>query len=348
MKIIQNILKLLRDSGFTTRYGTAYQLNDFFTDVDFSQSKDQTAVYMHLITAMESYDGKDRAEVAVYFARLSDFDFDGESLLPAQEEMKGYGEELLRTIACGNYIKTIGRARWQFGYDDFAENVCWVCMRVTVEDMAAFCVPFGEGCEEKPAPPTFRVETLPCSEVSDTGFTINVNIVNTEGKNVTMRGVQYFVKGIGKSDLAIFGVVLFRSSNDDYYQVRSKSVFTGETYSVRGIVVADGVEYQGEWVEVKTGEYIPQPYTVETLRYEVMENSIRLFGKNNHQYPTSFGFCYKTGDEEFFTQWTGEGSGSEFWLDIEKKAGGYSFYAYSFVNTQPRTLVRGEIIDFNI
>lgn len=153
MKIIQRTLELLRVKGFATRYGTAHQLNDFFTDVDFSQSKDNTAAYMHLITAMESYDGKDRAEVAVYFARLCDFDFDGESLLPAQEEMKGYGEELLRSIACGNEMKIIGRARWQFGYDDFAENVCWVCMRVTVEDMAAFCVPFGEGCQPKPEPP---------------------------------------------------------------------------------------------------------------------------------------------------------------------------------------------------
>lgn len=159
MKIIQGILELLRSKGFETRYGTANQINDFFTDVDFSQSFESTGAYMHLITSMETVDGRDRAEVAVYFARLCDFDFDGEKLLPVQDDMKGYGMELLRGIRCGNELKVVGHARWQFGYDDFAENLCWVCMRVTIEDAVAECVPLFEGCQPKPEPPVPPIPT---------------------------------------------------------------------------------------------------------------------------------------------------------------------------------------------
>lgn len=352
MNIVQALIRLLRDAGFETRYGTAYQINDYLTDVDFSQSRGETVAYMHLITSLSSVNGRERGEFSVYFARLCDFDFNGEDLLDIQKELKGYGEELIRSATCGNEVKVLGNARWQFGYDDFAENVFWACLRVTVESTTEECIPFGEGCEKTtPVPQAFRVETLPCSEISDTGFTMNIKIFNPEGKNITSRSVQYFVKGIGSVNSLIFGTTIYSSSINDYYQVRSQVVLTGEVYSVRGIVIADGVEYQGDWVDVKTGEYIPQTYTVNTLRYEINENTIRVYGSNDYRYGTSFGFCYKQEGDDLYTQIRGQGSGSEFWADIEKKAGDWSFYAYSYnipVIGRTRTLVRGEIIDFNI
>ena len=36
---------------------------------------------------------------------------------------------------------TYSDPRWQYGYDDYAENVCWVCLRVTLTASAADCVP---------------------------------------------------------------------------------------------------------------------------------------------------------------------------------------------------------------
>lgn len=195
MKIIQGILELLRSKGFETRYGTAHQLNDFFTDVDFSQSFESTGAYMHLITSMETVDGRDRAEVAVYFARLCDFDFDGEKLLPVQDEMKGYGMELLRGIRCGNELKVVGHARWQFGYDDFAENLCWVCMRVTIEDAVAECVPLFEGCQPKPEPPIPPEIINP--EMKNSGFkfmTVSATIVNKGGVEIDSASVFYRIR----------------------------------------------------------------------------------------------------------------------------------------------------------
>lgn len=198
MRIVQSLIKLLRDAGFETRYGTAYQINDYLTDVDFSQSRSETAAYIHLITSLSSVNGRERGDFSVYFARLCDFDFNGEDLLDVQEELKGYGEELIRSATCGNEVRISGSARWQFGYDDFAENVCWACLRVTVESTTEECVPFGEGCQPKPEPP---VPPTPPEiikpEMKNSGFTfmsVSAIVVNKGGVKIDSASVFYRIR----------------------------------------------------------------------------------------------------------------------------------------------------------
>ena len=140
MMIIDKILELARDKGYTAVYGSPEQVNEILTNVPFANSKDGTVVFMHLVTGSATVDGHDRAVVAVYFASLCDFDFDGEALLPAQERLKDIGKEMLNSIRTGN-VMTYADPRWQYGYDDYAENVCWVCLRVTLTASAADCVP---------------------------------------------------------------------------------------------------------------------------------------------------------------------------------------------------------------
>lgn len=139
--IVDQILKWARDNGYTAVYGSAEQVNEMLTSVPFDTSKDGTAVIMHLIASSETVDGHDRATLAVYFASLCPFDFDGESLLPEQERLKDIGKTLLNDIRRGNEL-SYADPRWQYGYDDYAENVAWVCLRVTLTALAADCVPF--------------------------------------------------------------------------------------------------------------------------------------------------------------------------------------------------------------
>ena len=140
MIFINEIIEWARERGHNAVYGSPEQVNEMLTNVPFSSSTDGTAVIMHLVTASETVDGRDRAVIAVYFASLCDFDFDGESLLPEQERLKGIGKELLNDIRKGNEM-TYDAPRWQYGYDDYAENVCWVCLRVTLTASAADCIP---------------------------------------------------------------------------------------------------------------------------------------------------------------------------------------------------------------
>lgn len=140
MIIIDKILEWARERGYTAVYGSAEQVNEMLNNTPFASSKDDTVVITHLITDSATLDGRDRAVVAVYFSSLCDFDFDGEDLLPEQERLKDIGKELLNSIRTGN-VMTYSDPRWQYGYDDYADNVCWVCLRVTLTASAADCVP---------------------------------------------------------------------------------------------------------------------------------------------------------------------------------------------------------------
>lgn len=155
MMFMDYILQWARDKGYAAVYGSPEQVNEMLTSVPFDNSKDGTAVIMHLVADSETYNGHDRAVVAVYFASLCPFDFDGESLLPEQERLKNIGKELLNGIRTGNAL-SYEYPRWQYGYDDYAENVCWVCLRVTLTALAADCVPL-----PMPEPPVFEMIPIP-------------------------------------------------------------------------------------------------------------------------------------------------------------------------------------------
>lgn len=152
---VDYILQWARDNGYAAVYGSPEQVNEMLTNVPFADSKDGTAVIMHLVSDSETYNGHDRAIVAVYFASLCPFDFNGESLLSEQERLKNIGKELLNDIRTGNAL-AYEYPRWQYGYDDYAENVCWVCLRVTLTALAADCVPI-----PMPDPPGFEMIPLP-------------------------------------------------------------------------------------------------------------------------------------------------------------------------------------------
>lgn len=149
MTIIQKIIQWARPRGYSARYGSANQINNYLTDVDYSDSLDGIVVYMYLVTALESRAGRTRADVGIFFSSLCDFDFDGEALLTEQERLRDASKVLLHCIDAGNELRIVGEPRWQFGYDDFAENVCWCCLRATMEEMAGDCVPMDEGCPEQ-------------------------------------------------------------------------------------------------------------------------------------------------------------------------------------------------------
>lgn len=138
MIFIDEILAWARSNGISALYGSPEQINAMMQDTDFSASDSGTVLYCHLITDSETTGGRDTATVAVYFSRLCDFDFNGEQLLPVQEALKDTGKQLLHYIAQGNGMSYDG-VRWQYGYDDYAENVAWVCLRVTLIALSADC-----------------------------------------------------------------------------------------------------------------------------------------------------------------------------------------------------------------
>lgn len=138
---INEILQWATINGYANMYGNPAHINRMMHDTDFASSNEQTAVYCYLITAAETMAAHDRVTVGVFFARLCDFDFDPKGLLPVQMALMDTAKRMLADLTSGNVIGYDDPVRWQFGYDDFAENVAWVCARVTFMDLAADCVP---------------------------------------------------------------------------------------------------------------------------------------------------------------------------------------------------------------
>lgn len=139
MKAISQINQWSSDNGYAFMYGNPAHINRMMHDTDFSSSTDNTAVYCYLITSADTIEAHDRVTVGVFFARLCDFDFNPTSLLSVQEDLMETGKKMLADIANGNIVGYEEPVRWQFGYDDFAENVAWVCARVTFIDLASDC-----------------------------------------------------------------------------------------------------------------------------------------------------------------------------------------------------------------
>ena len=136
--MIQLIKQIITDLGIEFRYGNPAQINEYLQHVDYSATAGGVAAYCYLLTDTEYTNGKEGGNVAVFFSTLIDFDFDGQQALNTTDICKAKAKEFLQKVAESNLIRYEG-ARFQYGYDDFAENVAWCAVRAYFEDMVPDC-----------------------------------------------------------------------------------------------------------------------------------------------------------------------------------------------------------------
>lgn len=141
MIFVDDILTYFRGLGHAAEYGTLAKLNEQLTNVDYAASTDGMVAFVRLIGEQRTVDGHDQCDIAVHLSWLCPLDFDGETMLSTQEQAKGTLKAWINHLRGGNTVTVSEDARWQFGYDDFAENVAWVAVRVTLTAAAADCVP---------------------------------------------------------------------------------------------------------------------------------------------------------------------------------------------------------------
>lgn len=140
MNAIETIRQWCEAQGLPFCYGNPWQVNVWMGETNFALGTDSTAVYAYLLTDSGYDDGRDTYDVGLFFARLIPFDFDHQNIDRVTESLKQMSKGLLNHIGAGNVLGWSG-ARWQYGYDDYAENVAWCCLRVTLTALAADCVP---------------------------------------------------------------------------------------------------------------------------------------------------------------------------------------------------------------
>lgn len=158
MNAIDTIRNWCSGNGYSFSYGNPYHVNVWMGETDFSASTDGVSVYCYLLTGSD-YDGnRDTYNVGIFFATLVDFDFNNETIDGVTEDLKERAKTLLNDLAAGNAVGWSG-ARFEYGYDDFAENVCWCCLRVTLESLAAECV------EYEPSPSPVKSYDIFCPQI---------------------------------------------------------------------------------------------------------------------------------------------------------------------------------------
>lgn len=138
--MLQRIKAIIESMGIPFRYGNPSQINYYLNNVDYAAAPDGVAAYCYLLTDSEYVNGKERATIAVFFSKLIDFDFNGSEAISVTDDCKAKAKEFLNQVAIGNSL-TYQDARFQYGYNDFAENVAWCAVRAVFEVSEADCWP---------------------------------------------------------------------------------------------------------------------------------------------------------------------------------------------------------------
>lgn len=136
--MITRIKAIIESMGIPFRYGNPSQINYYLNNVDYAAAPDGVAAYCYLLTDSEYVNGKERATIAVFFSKLISFDFNGSEAVSVTDDCKAKAKEFLHQVAIGNSL-IYQDARFQYGYNDFAENVAWCAVRAVFELTEADC-----------------------------------------------------------------------------------------------------------------------------------------------------------------------------------------------------------------
>ena len=140
MNFTEYIRHIVQLRGYSFAYGDAREINRVLTTMDFSQSKNGIVAFAHLVTEEEN-DDHARATLAVFFCHLCPFDFDANDTGEWQGYLRNAANTMFSDISAGNIART-SNMRYSYGYDDYAENVLWVCARFTIEALQCGCNEF--------------------------------------------------------------------------------------------------------------------------------------------------------------------------------------------------------------
>lgn len=139
--MIDKIKAIIESMGIPFRYGNPSQINYYINNVDYAASPDGVAAYCYLLTDSEYVNGKERATIAVFFSKLIDFDFSGSDAVSVTDICKDKAKQFIHAVEVGNSL-TCSDVRFQYGYNDFAENVAWCAVRAVFEVSEADCWPW--------------------------------------------------------------------------------------------------------------------------------------------------------------------------------------------------------------
>lgn len=135
MNIIEYFKKKIEELGYTFAVGDMRQLNRHINDIDFSSSHEGVVVCCNNINE-EYYEDRTSAIVSLYFCKMMPFDFDSYDTVSEQMKVRDHAHIILQAFKTDNVVD-YSNARITYGFDEFADNVLYCCVRMRVESLAA-------------------------------------------------------------------------------------------------------------------------------------------------------------------------------------------------------------------
>ena len=134
--------------GYEFYYQSQKALNKQLDNADFSDNK--TVIFAFLLSNSTLIDGKESADVAIFFAKKTDFDFDEWENDEIQQACMVEARNFEKDILSDNVFYLLSDTKISYFYDEFSINVTGVAVNITLmETMGISDCPEEEEEEEE-------------------------------------------------------------------------------------------------------------------------------------------------------------------------------------------------------
>ena len=132
MSLIKKIKSAVDAMGLDFCYDNGGGLDILIENSDLTDGK--CVAYAFLLSNSTLKDGKESANISIFFAKLTEFDFDSMENDTLQEECKQIAAEFIDNVLKGNVLTISGDVGLQYFYDEFSVNVTGVAINATFEE----------------------------------------------------------------------------------------------------------------------------------------------------------------------------------------------------------------------
>lgn len=132
MSLIKKIKTVVEAMGLEFLYDSGGNLNYLIDNSDLSDNK--CVAYAFLLSNSTMKDRKESANFGVFFAKMTDFDFESLENDTLQEECKTIAAKFIDNVLQGNELTINGDISLQYFYDEFSVNVTGVAVNATFEE----------------------------------------------------------------------------------------------------------------------------------------------------------------------------------------------------------------------
>ena len=136
MSLISKIKAEIEALGLAFAYDNGNGLNQLLDNADYSDSK--CVVYAFLLSNTTFVDGKEGANVGLFFSKLTEYDFESIENDTIQQSCKEIAFEFLKQIEKGNTL-THSDVSLQYFYDEFSVNVTGVAINLVLTETVGLC-----------------------------------------------------------------------------------------------------------------------------------------------------------------------------------------------------------------